>query len=120
MGKNNSMKINRRVFTIASGQSVSEIQKLNATEIVHAIEMPSQWTAAALSFLAGTVNTSLNSYYRNGNEIALSVAANMFHEFDQIGYLAAAKYIQLRSGTAATPVNQGASRAIVVVTLELD
>ena len=34
------MRINRRTFTIPAGSSLSEVQKLNDSEIVMAVEMP--------------------------------------------------------------------------------
>jgi hypothetical protein len=113
------MRINRRTFTIANGASLSDAQKLNDSEVVMAIEMPSAWTTANLTFKAGTVADSIQSYYRQGTEVSIAVVASSFQELDAIGYLSAAKYIQLRSGTAASPVAQGAARTLILVTLEL-
>ena len=113
------MRINRRTFTIPAGSSLSEVQKLNDSEIVMAVEMPASWTTANVTFLAGTTPALIQSYYRQGIELSLAVSAASFQELDALGYFTSARYLQLRSGTSAIPVNQASTRTLIIITIEL-
>jgi hypothetical protein len=99
-------------FTIASGEALSAARHIN-NRIPCGIFMPAGWTAAGI-----TLQTSLdNSTFYNvrdfdGAELALTVAAGLYVPFDTAMLLGIGPYLKVRSGTAGTPVNQGAERVV--------
>lgn len=109
-------------FTIANGASTSDTIDLNCVRAgsrVVAIVMPSGWTAAALTFSAGLASDSLNDIYdQGGTELNFTVGASRYVvlDQDQAANLTNIRFLRLRSGTAGTPVTQGAARTIEVIT----
>lgn len=108
------------VATIANGASQSDVIDLREYAIA-AISMPAGWTTAALTFLASSTaaGTFLPVYDDAGTEVSIA-SANVVQDRVIVNkavleQLAGLRYIKLRSGVAATPVNQGADRAITVV-----
>jgi len=107
--------------TIANGESVSAPIDLANTALLGLI-MPAAWTAAAL-----TVEVSVDDSTWTGlayddlgtqcNVIASPVASSAY-ALNMVGLLPY-RYVRLRSGTTATPVNQGAERIVTVVTRPL-
>jgi hypothetical protein len=116
-----------RVFTatIASGASLSgaitsrnvtlntTITPLGSLTVV-AIIMPSAWTAANLTFQSSNDGTTFNDIYDSyGNELVVSAAASRYIIMPPTTFLTGFS-LKVRSGTTATPVNQGAARAIIL------
>ena len=101
-------------FTIANGASVSGNVNIN-NRIPTGIFMPAGWTAADI-----TLQTSLDGstwvdvYAIDGTEYALTVAASRFIPIDSSALLGIGTHLRIRSGTAGTPVNQGAERVLSV------
>lgn len=97
--------------TIANGQSTSTAVELSQGYI-SGIFMPASWTAAPLT-LEGSVDGAafLPLYDAAGVALRIEAAA------DRMIVLPAdatqgLRYVRLRSGTLAAPINQGAERAI--------
>lgn len=107
--------------SIANGESQSTAIPLGGRTYV-AITVSPQWTAAALTFLASNeeAGTFLPVYKEDGTE--LTIASDNVVVSRNIGlgalmqYLSPFKFIKLRSGTAATPVNQAAARPFLIHT----
>lgn len=107
-----------RTLTIANGASQSDALELNTEKII-AIQLPDTWTAAALTFLASNDGTTYGPVYDDSGTEATIASANVVAlrcvGVDVLaGVLAGFRYLKLRSGTAASPVNQGAARTILV------
>lgn len=101
--------------TIANGASVSAFVDLEAQTLV-GIHMPAAWTAAGLTFQVSEDGVTYDDLYdAAGSEKTVSVAASRYIytiPSDWVGI----RFIKVRSGTAGTPVNQGAARTIQLVT----
>jgi hypothetical protein len=103
-----------RTATIANGASLSG--ELDIKDFVNgAIRMPSSWTAANLTFQGSeeTGGTFEDIYDDSGNEATVTAAASRCLLLPAA--VMAWRYIKIRSGTSATPVNQGAERSLVLV-----
>jgi hypothetical protein len=106
--------------TIAQNASQSEVIDLQDSEAVGLI-MPGAWTAAAITFLAAEKpdGTFLPIYDDGKLEVTLAadkLAVSTAIALDTISAkLRPFRYIKLRSGVAATPVNQEAARTIHVI-----
>jgi hypothetical protein len=96
--------------TDATGKS--EILDLGAARLL-AIQMPSAWTATVLTFLASSDGETFAPVYIADIEYSVAVAASriVMLDFNLYGL----QYIQLRSGTAGTPVQQAADRTIKLI-----
>ncbi len=107
----------RLTATILSGQSLSDAVVVNGLAITGII-MPAAWDAAVLSIQASLDGTTFRDAYDNiGTEIQLGAAAGrqlVIPLMPAIGspLLAGFQYLKLRSGTAAAPVVQSATRTI--------
>ena len=94
--------------TIAINASLSGALDLWGCELV-AIQMSGVWTAAGLTFQASHDGTTYgNVYDESANEVALTVDALQYITFDRDikANLSGIRWIKVRSGTAAIPVNQ--------------
>lgn len=103
--------------TIANGASISNEIDLG-DKVFAGLIMPAEWTAAVITFLvaAESGGTFYSLYNDAGTEISLTVAAGTAVGIADVALaLAPWRYIKLRSGTAASPVAQGADRAIAIV-----
>lgn len=102
--------------TIASGASQTGAIDLENYQLA-AIQMPTAWTAAGISYLAATTKTgTYQPVYSNGIEVTASVAASTCAvAADNALCLAPLRFIKIRSGTAGTPVNQGADRTLTLI-----
>lgn len=99
--------------TISSGQSLSSAIDIAGHEKV-AIQMPSSWTTANLTFQGSyDGSTYANIYDAAGNE--LSVIASTDRCITDIPELGPFRYIKIRSGTTGTPVVQGSDRTLQVI-----
>lgn len=80
-----------------------------------AVLMPSVWTAAVLTFLISVDGTTWVSLYNaDGTEYVVQAGASQCitlspDDFD------AFRFVQVRSGTSASPVNQGADRQLTLI-----
>ena len=109
------MNITRHAQVIESGQSLSDLLILAENELIIAIEIPAAWTAAGLSFVAVGGDGLDKTVKKDGSEVTLTVSTNEYHSLE-LPLLMGIKNIKLRSGTSASPVSQGATRSVVVVT----
>lgn len=111
--------------TIANGASLSGAIDMNRIRSsaegmgghgIHlaAIQMPSAWTAANITF-QGSVDgsTYYDLYDQYGTEILVTAAASRVILLD-LSMFAGINFVKLRSGTTGTAVNQAADRAIVL------
>lgn len=103
---------------ISSGASLSNaLDTYGARDL--AIQMPPAWDAANVTFAASdAVDGTYNPVFDDaGTEVSVTAAAGHFIVIGTATKqaLGAAQFIRLRSGTAASPVNQSGDRTIVVV-----
>lgn len=87
-------------------------------ESLAAIQMPAAWTAAALTFQVSADGVTYQSMYDSGNaEVTIAsagVVASRFITFvaTLVDAFRAVRYLKVRSGVAATPVQQAAARTL--------
>jgi len=98
---------------IANGASLSDPIDLTGLVLV-GLQMPSAWTAAAITFQASADGTTYADFYSAGSELSLTVSASQFIRLDS-SIMLSARWWKVRSGTSGTPVNQGAARTIMAV-----
>lgn len=101
--------------TIANGASQSEAINLGNMVPV-AVQLPAAWTSAKISFLASGDDSTFGTLMNLAGELvtAANNAASDYVTLDPDAFLGA-KIIKIRSGTAATPVNQGAERTVRLI-----
>lgn len=120
----------RVTVTISAGQSLSNAFSLKRAEYV-ALVMPSAWTAANITFQAAFVPNPQATDWRNvfdaSGELVVAADANAVVVLPSSGVFVLLNPIwretgggmwpnlRIRSGTAATPVAQAATRNIVVL-----
>lgn len=103
--------------TIAKNGTLSGVVNLNGYN-KFTIIMPSAWTTASITFQACDTpsGTFVNLLAETGGEVTVSVAANGVYPLTtssaSLSYL---PYIKIRSGTAASPVQQTAERVIKII-----
>lgn len=102
----------RRTYTnvlIANGTSLSGPVDLGEQKLI-GIAMPAAWTAAGLSFQGSNDNVTYTDLVdAAGAVLARTVGAS---QFSLVSGLDLPRYIKVRSGTLAVPVNQGADRTL--------
>lgn len=104
--------------TITNGTSLSGAIDLGSSSL-SGILIPAAWTAAGLSFavstsLAGTYVPLWNGFGSEYTIPSASVVANQFITIPMVDFLGI-QFIKVRSGTAASAVNQGADRILTLV-----
>jgi hypothetical protein len=101
--------------TIADGQSLSGPVNLGGLRLF-GIVMPSTWTAANLSFQMSPDggNSWVNLYDGEGDEYVVTAGTSRFIICDPYAF-AAVPWIQLRSGTAGSPVTQGQNSTVTLI-----
>lgn len=99
---------------IASGASESGVLDLH-DQVIVAIVVPDEWTAANITFLASNrVDGTFDPVYdAAGTELEVTAAASR-HIVLAPDSTRSFRFLKLRSGTAGTPVNQGADRTLRV------
>ncbi len=108
------MPVLTRTVTILNGASLSAAVDIDGSTVV-GIVMPAAWTAANLTMqMSADDSTHNNAYDEFGAEKTITAAASRYILLNPSDFLGADS-IKLRSGTSATPVNQGADRSITVV-----
>jgi hypothetical protein len=102
-------------ITIASGASLSNPIDLKGLRLF-AIAMPPAWTAANLTFQASpdAGSTWLDLNDQNGGALTAVAAASTCISLSP-AVLSAYQHIRVRSGTASTPVTQGAERTLQLI-----
>lgn len=109
------------VATIASGATgLSAAVHLGGPDrgtALVAIQMPATWVAANLTFQAGETQsgTFYNVYAADGTEVVVTASTSRWIILDPADF-ASVVWIKVRSGTAATPVDQTATRTINLIT----
>jgi hypothetical protein len=107
--------------TIASGASLSGSADLKGL-IPVGLDMPAAWTAAGLSFQGSDDNSTFHNIYNKDGEVSFSAAVADADRRVVIAVdllIGCGRYIKVRSGVAATPVNQGADRVIKILCIPL-
>jgi len=97
--------------TIALNESLSSSVEVQGARLA-GLRMPAAWTAAAVTLQGRTGDTGswFDLYDGSGSELSVTVAASRWVVLSQA--LPRVHSIRLRSGTAASPVNQAAARDI--------
>jgi hypothetical protein len=104
--------------TIANGASLSGAVSLAGAGLLR-ILMPAAWTAAALTFqVSPDDGTYYDLYGDDGVEYSVTVAAARAVTLDVTRFVGIS-FLKVRSGTASAAVNQGGSRALLLVTRPL-
>jgi hypothetical protein len=104
--------------SIASGAALTGAIDL-ADQRLHRIALPAGWTAAAITFQASANGTTFNDLYDANGEVTLPTAivgASRAIVVDPAAFLGI-RYLKIRSGTSAAPVNQAAQRDLTLVTV---
>jgi hypothetical protein len=102
--------------TIANGASLSNAVDLLGYDFV-ALEFPSAWTAASVTFQTSEDGVTFNDVYTYTNTEATmtGAAASRWVVLDSTLVGLFGRYVKIRSGTAAAAVNQAAERTVRVI-----
>lgn len=103
-------------LTIANGASVSDVAQLGGRQLVGLIT-PAAWTTAVLTFQACAAGTNYRDVYDDAVERSIAsatIGASRFLALDSIDWFGMG-LLRLRSGTSASPTNQGAERVFQLV-----
>ena len=106
----------RPTAMIANGTSLTPAIDL-AEGRLHRIVMPASWTSAALTFKASPDGVTFYDVYDASGEYTISssiAGASRSIVIDPTIFYGM-RYIQIRSGTTGTPVNQGADRTLTLI-----
>jgi hypothetical protein len=81
-----------------------------------AIQMPAAWTAAGLTFQGSLDGATYQNLYDDaGNEVSASAAASINISLDSVALkIVPYRYLKIRSGTAASAVNQEDVRVLTI------
>ena len=107
---------------IANGTSLAPAVDLGTGRIA-AIQTPSAWTAAAITFQGSNDNVNFGDIWDAiaGTELTIASAAiataAMRYLILDFAKFAGVRYVKVRSGTGTTPVNQGAQRTLQLITV---
>jgi len=105
------------VATIANGQSLSDEVDIGIGRKVVGIIAPEAWTAAEMTFQVGITSGDLHELYdADSTNVQYGVVAGAYILPEHLSDFEGVRYIKVRSGTAAAPVNQAAERTIILVT----
>jgi hypothetical protein len=100
--------------TISNGQSLSGALDLERYTLVGII-MPAGWDAASITFQGSVDGNTWAELWDESSEITLtSPAAGVYILLSPSKYLGV-RYLKVRSGTSAAPVNQTADRQLTMV-----
>lgn len=108
----------RSVFTatIANGASVSDAWDMGLGGGLIGLISPSAWTAAGIQLEGSMDNVTFYPLTDTlGSAVGISsVTVSLMYYFDALAAMPA-RYIRVRSGTSAVPVNQGAARTLYLI-----
>ena len=102
--------------TIANGESLSGEVDLGEGRALVGIIMPAAWTAAVITFQSGVATGVVTNLFQFGAEVSYTVDASQYIALQDVMHFYGARYVHVRSGTAASAVAQGAERVITLVT----
>jgi hypothetical protein len=105
--------------TIANGAALSGAVDLGSSRL-HRIVMPAGWTSAALTFQGSYDGTNFNDLYDGAAgeySISSSIAGASRSIVVDPKIFYGVRHLKVRSGTSGTPANQGAERALTLVTV---
>lgn len=104
--------------TIAESGSLSDEIDLGEGRVLCAIDMPADWDAANLTFQASynSGGTFDDLYDQYGTEKTVTAAADRYIPLDDPAFWLGVRYLKVRSGTAASAVEQTAARTIQLIT----
>ncbi len=106
---------------IANGESLSAVVPLDvrgARQLV-GLQMPAAWDAASLTFAVSFDGTTFVPLYWDGAEYTVAAAGGAAASLGvslEPSAFAGWPFVRVRSGVAATPVNQGAERTLKALT----
>ena len=81
-----------------------------------AIQMPSTWEAANLTFQGSWDGGAYNNVYDDGgNEVSVTAAASRYIVFDALGNIEGLRFVKVRSGSAGTVVTQTAATTVTLI-----
>lgn len=112
-----------KVYTVTIAKDASQSDMITVDGQINgfAIEMPTAWTTAGITFLGA--HSPTGTFYKivgdTGTELSLAAATSEIIAIDtatKVQALRAFKYIKIRSGTADSPVNQAAARTLYLIT----
>jgi hypothetical protein len=99
--------------TIGAGSALSGTQQ-SGLHLV-GIQVPSGWTTAGITFNGSADNLTFQPVYDNNDaEVVVQAQAGCYHAIPPTT-LPKVPYIQVRSGTSGTPVNQVSAVSIQLV-----
>ena len=113
-----------QTVTIASGESLSGVVDLRGIHPVGAyqvvgFQMPSSWTSASVSFAVSSDGVTFVPLYWDGAEFVVNAGGGAVASGGvsvEPSAFAGWPFLKVRSGTAASAVNQAAERSVVVLT----
>jgi hypothetical protein len=77
--------------------------------------LPAGWTSAGLSFAASPDGATYGALYDKDGEVMIAtLAGGEYVVLDPLKFFGA-RWLKIRSGTAGSPVNQGADRVLTLV-----
>lgn len=100
---------------IANGTALSDIVDLKGYSLV-GIQMPAAWTAADLTFQASADGTTFENLHvdTSDTEYTVQAAASRYIAIP-LATTISVRFLKVRSGTPAVPVNQGADRVLRLI-----
>jgi len=101
--------------TIGNGQAVSNVADL-VDAIPVAVVVPSTWTTADLTFQTSDDGRAYHDVYdEGGSELTVKATAGAWLIIPDAYACGFGRYVKVRSGTAASPVNQAAAREVKII-----
>jgi hypothetical protein len=109
-----------KTVTIANGQSLSDAaQLLPGDGRLAAFITPAGWTTAAVTFQISVDGVNYFNVYNEGTEYSCAgVVASSYCRVD-MNVFYTARYVKVRSGTAAVPANQAGGDIVTLVMWDL-
>ena len=107
--------------TILNGAALSTASPDMRNEQLVGVVMPAGWDTASLTFQASIDGTTWGNVFTASGELTFpsaDVIAGNVLAFD-IHLTPAIRFVKVRSGVAATPVNQTADRIITLLTRDM-
>jgi hypothetical protein len=117
--KNQGVFLTKGTVTILNGASLSDAISLDNRHLTEII-MSAGWTTAALTFQFSSDGINYNNAFSLTAELTANTTAAAANQSINIATSATfhgARYLKIRSGTAAVPVNQGADRVLTVISM---
>ena len=103
------------LIDISADKSVSLPVFIGGEFSLIGIKYPDVWTAAAITFLVSADGVNYANLLDDaGTEVSKTVTASQYRELDSAEFKSAI-YLKIRSGTAATPVEQEEDREFTLV-----